>query len=141
MMTSWGREDLIRQYGLPPEKVAVVTWGSVISEYPAPTEGDVERLRATHALPESFLIYPAQTWPHKNHARLLAALAMLRDRNEIVIPLVCPGRRNEYFPQVIDQVHALALEEQVWFPGFVSSVELRGLYGLARALIFPSKFE
>jgi glycosyltransferase involved in cell wall biosynthesis len=141
MMTSWGREDLIRQYGLPPEKVAVVTWGSVISEYPAPIEADVERLRASHGLPESFLIYPAQTWPHKNHARLFAALAMLRDRNEIVIPLVCPGRRNEYFPQVMDQVHAMALEEQTWFPGFVSSAELRGVYSLARALIFPSKFE
>jgi glycosyltransferase involved in cell wall biosynthesis len=141
MMTSWGREDLIRQYGLSPDKVAVVTWGSVISEYPAPTEADVERLRARLSLPESFLIYPAQTWPHKNHARLLAALAMLRDRDEMVIPLVCPGRKNEYFPQVMDQVHALALEEQVRFPGFVSPVELRGLYALARALVFPSKFE
>jgi glycosyltransferase involved in cell wall biosynthesis len=35
----------------------------------------------------------------------------------------------------------LGIHETTWFPGFVSPVELRGLYSLSRALVFPSRFE
>jgi glycosyltransferase involved in cell wall biosynthesis len=141
MMTSWGRRDLIEHYGINPEKVAVVTWGSVIDEYPAPTEADLGRVRSELGLPDAFLIYPAQTWPHKNHGRLLEALAAVRDAQGIEIPLVCPGRKNDGFQRVADRIRELGLEGQTWFPGFVGPVELRSLYALARALIFPSKFE
>jgi glycosyltransferase involved in cell wall biosynthesis len=140
-MTSWGRRDLIESYGLAEEKVAVVPWGSVLDDYPAPGPGDLERIRAERSLPEAFLLYPGQTWPHKNHKCLLEALALLRDRNGIEIPVVCPGRRNHYFPQVEERARDLGLEGMVSFPGFVSQLELRALYSLARGLVFPSRFE
>src|SRR5262249_12330435 len=85
--------------------------------------------------------YPAQTWPHKNHRRLLEALARIRDEQGIAIPLVCPGRQTEDFNQIEDQVERLRLAETTRFPGFVSGLELRGLYELATALVFPSRFE
>jgi glycosyltransferase involved in cell wall biosynthesis len=140
-MTSWGQGDLIHNYGLAPEKVCVVPWGSVLSEYPPPSATDVDELRARLGLPDGFLLYPGQTWPHKNHLRLLEALALLRDRHEITVPLVCPGRRNHFYPQIRDRARELDLEEAIWFPGFVTPSELRGLYSLARALVFPSLFE
>ena len=40
---------------------------------------DLDEMRARLSLPDSFLLYPAQTWPHKNHERLLEALALIRD--------------------------------------------------------------
>lgn len=140
-MTSWGRRDLIEQYGLAPEKVAVVPGGSVLGEYPAPSADDLDRLRSRLDLPESFLLYPAQTWPHKNHLRLLDAVALLRDRDGIVIRLVCPGRRTELYPRIAERIGRLRLEESVSFPGFVGPLELRGLYELATGLAFPSSFE
>ena len=72
--------------------------GSVLSEYPAPTPDDLDRLRARLSLPESFLLYPAQTWPHKNHERLLEALARVRDESGVTIPLVCPGQADAPLP-------------------------------------------
>ncbi|HEX6586567.1 MAG TPA: glycosyltransferase family 1 protein [Solirubrobacterales bacterium] len=140
-MTSWGRGDLIEQYGLAPEKVAVVPGGSVLGEYPAPSAADLDRLRSRLDLPESFLLYPAQTWPHKNHLRLLDAVALLRDRDGIEIRLVCPGRRTELYPRIAERIGRLRLEEWVSFPGFVGPLELRGLYELATGLAFPSSFE
>src|SRR3954447_757724 len=86
-MTSWGRRDFVESYGLPAEKVAVVPGGSVLREYPAPTPADLDRLRSHLSLPESFLLYPAQTWAHKNHEHLLEALARLRGDHGITIPL------------------------------------------------------
>jgi glycosyltransferase involved in cell wall biosynthesis len=140
-MTSWGKRDLIEQYALAPEKVAVVPWGSVLWEYPEPGEADLAELRERLDLDEPFLLYPSQTWPHKNHERLLEALALVRRRDGVAIPLVCPGRLSGEFHRISELVDHLELGAQVRFPGFVSPVELRGLYELARALVFPSRFE
>jgi glycosyltransferase involved in cell wall biosynthesis len=140
-MTSWGREDLISSYGLPANKVWVVPGASILPEYPAPSTRDLEELRSRLSLPEGFLLYPAQTWPHKNHERLLEALALLKDREGVEIPLVCPGRQTGHYRRIRERLRQLGLEQTTHFPGFVSTLELRGLYALATALVFPSRFE
>jgi glycosyltransferase involved in cell wall biosynthesis len=140
-MTSWGRRDFIDSYGLPPEKVAVVPGGSVLRDYPAPSTEDLERVRSRLSLPDAFLLYPAQTWPHKNHERLLEALARIRDEHGVTIPLVCPGKQTRHYRQIRRAIERLGLSATTSFPGFVSSRELRGLYELATALVFPSRFE
>jgi glycosyltransferase involved in cell wall biosynthesis len=140
-MTSWGKRDLIDHYGLPEEKVGVVPWGSVLFEYPEPSKEDLDRLRSRLSLPDEFLLYPAQTWPHKNHDTLLRALALIRQREGIGIPLVCPGKRNRHFGLIEARMRELRLSDTTLFPGFVSPLELRGLYELATALVFPSRFE
>ena len=140
-MTSWGKRDLIGHYGLADEKVRVVPWGSVLWEYPQPSAQDLEELRGRLSLPDRFLLYPAQTWAHKNHERLLEALALVRDREGVAIPLVCPGRRGRHFGRVEERARELDLAETIHFPGFVSPLELRALYELATALVFPSLFE
>jgi glycosyltransferase involved in cell wall biosynthesis len=140
-MTSWGRRDFVERYALPPDRVTVVPGGSVLREYPAPTPEDLDRLRARLELPESFLLYPAQTWPHKNHERLLEALARIREESGLTIPLVCPGKQTRHYRRIRELVEGLGLTDATSFPGFVSSLELRGLYELAAALVFPSRFE
>jgi glycosyltransferase involved in cell wall biosynthesis len=140
-MTSWGRRDFVDSYELPPEKVRVVPGGSVLHEYPAPTEGDLDRLRERLSLADAFLLYPAQTWPHKNHELLLEALARVRDETGATMPLVCPGKQTRHYRRIRELVDELGLAESVSFPGFVSSLELRGLYELATGLVFPSRFE
>lgn len=140
-MTSWGRRDFIENYGLPPEKVTVVPGGSVLREYPAPTPVDLDQLRSRLELPDSFLLYPAQTWPHKNHENLLEALARIRDESGVTIPLVCPGKQTRHYRRIRELVDRLGLAGTTSFPGFVSSLELRGLYELGTALVFPSRFE
>jgi glycosyltransferase involved in cell wall biosynthesis len=141
MMTSWGRRDIVERYGLAPEKVSVVNGGSVIGAYPEPSATDLATARAHLSLPDEFILYPAQTWPHKNHERLLEALALIRDRDGVAVPLVCPGRQNENFPNVRERVEELGLVAQVSFPGFLTPLELRSLYLTARAMVFPSRFE
>jgi glycosyltransferase involved in cell wall biosynthesis len=140
-MTSWGRKDFMEHYELAPEKVAVVPGGSVLREYPAPTPADLDRLRSRLSPPKSFLLYPAQTWPHKNHERLLEALARIRDKSGLTIPLVCPGKQTRHYRRIREMIDRLGLAETTSFPGFVSSLELRGLYELGTALVFPSRFE
>jgi glycosyltransferase involved in cell wall biosynthesis len=140
-MTSWGRRDFIASYELPEDKVWVVPGASVLPEYPAPSAEELDQMRTRLSLPEEFLLYPAKPWPHKNHDRLLQALALVCDRTGTTIPLVCSGARASDFDGVRDRAGELGLDSATIFPGFVSPKELRGLYELATALVFPSRFE
>ena len=140
-MSSWGRRDFIERYGLPEGKVWVVPGASVLPEYTASSPAELDEIRARFSLPASFVFYPAQPWPHKNHELLLEALALVRERTGTTIPLVCSGAPASQFHQVRDRAVELGFGETTFFPGFVSPKELRGLYELATALVFPSRFE
>lgn len=139
--SSWGKKDLIRHYGLSEEKVQVVPVAPVLDAYPIPTYEDLEMVRKKYSLPDSFIFYPAQTWPHKNHIGLLKALNILRSDYGLVIPLVCSGNVNDFFPKLERKIRKLRLADQVLFLGFVSPLELQCLYKLCQFMVFPSKFE
>ena len=137
VMTEWGRGDVCRWAGLPPERVARVPWAAA----PGPTVAvDEGRPVPIPDLPERFLLYPAQTWPHKNHLRLVEAVALLRNRG-LDVTVVCTGRLNEHYPAIQRRVTQLQLTREVRFPGYVTDVDLATLYQRATALIFPSLFE
>jgi glycosyltransferase involved in cell wall biosynthesis len=136
-----GKADLLERYGLPEEKVAVVPWAPTVDECNNPTRIDIREMRNKFGLPDAFLLYPAHTWPHKNHIGLLDSLAILATRFGLKIPLVCAGNSDEFLGQIKAHVTKLGLEEQVRFLGFVSAEELRCLYKASRCMIFPSKFE
>lgn len=140
-LTNWGKRDLITHYQLPTEKVAVVPWGSVLDAYPMPQEKDLIATRKKYSLPDRFLFYPAYSWPHKNHKGLLNALALLRDREGLRVPVVFSGGQNAFFEELRRYVRKRQLCDQVRFVGFVSPQELVGLYHLCTGMIFPSLFE
>ncbi len=141
VMSRWGRDDLIREYRLPPSKVAIVPGAPLLPEYPLPDRAAVAAVRAAHTLPERFAYFPAHTFPHKNHLKLLEALAWLRDCRGLKVPLVCSGGRNEYYPTIRARVSALGLDDQVRFVGFVSPAAVNVLYRECRAVVFPTLFE
>ena len=54
--------------------------------------------------PEGFIFYPAQTWPHKNHLRLLEAIQRLRTRHGLEVSLVCTGGQTGAYPEIARRV-------------------------------------
>ena len=99
-------------------------------------------MRRKYDLPHAFVFYPANTWSHKNHVRLLQALAHLRDKRGLRIDLVCTGARYEpHWPPIEACVDELNLRSQVKFLGFVPQEDLRAVFRLARFLILPTLFE
>jgi len=139
--STWAREDVVAHYQLAEDRVVVVPLAPPTGAYPATSEADFEAVRSRLALPDRFFLYPAQTWPHKNHLGLLQALALLRDRERMRIPVVFPGRQNEHFAVIEAKVAELGIGSQVRFPGFVSPVELVCLYRLATGVVIPTRFE
>ncbi len=131
VMTRKGRHDLVECFGLPEEKIAVVPWAPLVPS---------NSFRGEEAR-EDFILYPAQTWPHKNHAVLLRALRLLHVEFGLRVPLVCTGFRSSHYKQLRRLALETGVDEQVDFRGFVSRSELFDLYRRARILVFPSRFE
>ena len=86
-------------------------------------------------LPESFLLYPAQTWPYKNHLALLEGLALLQEQYDMRPQLICTGRVDrDVWPQLARAINRFGLTDRVRFVGFVPDAEIRAFYRLALAL-------
>ncbi len=139
--THWGREDLIRSYGLSPSRVRTVYLAPAIDAYPPLAPSEVLEARRRLSLPDAFALFPAQTWPHKNHRTLLEALALLRREGGPVVPLVLTGREGRSFPEVRARIAELGLAGQVTSLGFLPEPDVRAVYASARLLVYPSLFE
>jgi glycosyltransferase involved in cell wall biosynthesis len=87
--------------------------------------------------PERFLYYPANVWPHKNHARLLEALARAEDRS---IELVLSGRP-EGVEKLLELASSLGVRDRVTHLGYVPHDRVPALLRGARGMVFPSLFE
>jgi glycosyltransferase involved in cell wall biosynthesis len=85
-----------------------------------------------------YVFFPAGFHAHKNHATLLHALALLRDRHGLKLNLVLSGKDWGNLAYVQELIQRLDLGAQVHIAGFVSRAELHDLYQGALALVFPS---
>jgi glycosyltransferase involved in cell wall biosynthesis len=139
--SDWARQDVVDHLGISPSRIAVVGVPPVVRSYPTPDLAATERTRRQLDLPARFAYYPAQTWPHKNHVRLLEAVAFLRDRRGVDIQVVCSGVQNAHYAEIARVARRLGLVDRVRFVGFVEPMQIQVLYRLAQFLVFPSLFE
>jgi glycosyltransferase involved in cell wall biosynthesis len=87
----------------------------------------------------SYLFYPAQFWPHKNHIGLLKSIIILRERgHDINLILVGGDKGNKDF--IAKFINENNLSNQVKIFGFVSSDELNVLYSGCSSVIMPTFF-
>lgn len=141
VQAEWTRQDLLRTYDLPPEDVVVIPWGSTFTGNPPPAPEAVEAVRAEFGLPARFFFYPAVTWPHKNHAVLLRALALLRQRHGRTVALYFTGQQTAFHATLVAMARDLGVAAQVHWLGFVTTEKLQALFATATAMLFPSLFE
>lgn len=140
-VSSWVKNDVIATFGLSEDKVSVVPFAPPNLGYGDPEPEDLKRTAEKLRLPAQFAFYPAQTWKHKNHIRLIEAAAQVRAEGGPVIPLVFSGQQNDHHAAIIARAKALGVQENVHFVGFVSPMDLQCLYQLARCVVVPSLHE
>jgi glycosyltransferase involved in cell wall biosynthesis len=135
--TSAGKEEITKYYQVPERLVHVVPFPTPRFAL-APTAG--EEVAETKELPEKYLFYPAQFWPHKNHVGLLLALKNLREQYGLDFHLVLTGSDKGNLEYVREKVEELGLADRVVFFGFVETNFLREIYQRAFALVYPTFF-
>jgi glycosyltransferase involved in cell wall biosynthesis len=111
---------------------------TILDRYPL----DPERVHAIHLAVDhatftpdgrardAFLLYPANAWPHKNHARLFEAFAdVRRERPDLRLVLTGVGHERLTLPAGVESKGRVPLDELV------------GLYRSAAAVVYPSLYE
>jgi glycosyltransferase involved in cell wall biosynthesis len=137
--SSWVKRDILEHFDVSGDRIQVIPWAAPVDDATV-DEQQVTATVSKHGLPERFCIYPAMTWPHKNHLRLLEALSALRSEG-ITVNLVCTGHQNDHWPAIEAKIRELDLGEQVRFLGLVPRDELRALYRAADFVVVPTLFE
>lgn len=119
-ISEFAREQIVHHLSIDPQRVVVAPLGV--------NAGDFEPWAGER---QPFVLYPARGWPHKNHARLIEAMGIVR----------------ETFPEFTLVLTGGALDglgelpEWVDRRGLVSLEQLRGLYRSAAVTAFPSLYE
>ena len=132
-----GRRDIHRHFGVPLERIDVVTPGVDDCYRPLPAD-QVAAFRQEKGLPDTFILHVGTLQPRKNIPTLLDALARL-ERPDVALVLV--GGRGWIYEEIFARVQALGLADRVRFPGYVADEELPLWYNAAAVLAFPSFYE
>lgn len=104
-----------------------------------------QRISKLFQLPEDYLFYPAQFWPHKNHLRIVKALGLLKQKKELDVPIVFCGLhtgeiREKTFDEMMSQAAKLSVDKNIFYLGYIKDEYMSGLYAGAKALVMPTFF-
>lgn len=137
-----GKNDLIKFYNFPSKKIIVLPFLAPDYLENNITNEAAKKLIAPLALPDKFIFYPAQFWPHKNHINILKAIKNLKDSNLKVNVVFCGSTKDEWgeYQKLKEYINNNNLQEQVFYLGYVDNSMMSSLYRLAVALIMPTFF-
>jgi glycosyltransferase involved in cell wall biosynthesis len=136
--SEYSRGRLVDLLGLSPERVEVVPMAVDHERFrPEPGPGE-EALLAGLELPDRFVVYPANLWRHKNHLRLVDALAAARARD---LSLVLTGQDYGRLGKLLERARERGVADRVRHLGFVEAAALPALLRAAVGMVFPSLYE
>lgn len=130
------RGSVLARFGVDPARVVVVPHGVDVLGHRTPRDVLIERYR----LDGPVILYPAITYPHKNHTVLVKAFAeVVRSHPDAL--LVLTGGRGSAEDRLRAQIDGLGLRERVRRTGRISAADVAGLYGQASVVAVPSRYE
>ncbi|CAN5910341.1 N/A [soil metagenome] len=130
--------SVVERLGVPQAQVLTVPHG-VEPPDPVPA-AQLEEIRARYRLGGRIIVYPAITYPHKDHRTLIEAFARLAgSRPDLTLVLV--GGPGPSEGDVASAIRASGVGGQIRRTGRVPWSDLHGLYAMASAVAVPSRFE
>ncbi|MCU1454949.1 MAG: glycosyl transferase, group 1, partial [Acidimicrobiales bacterium] len=131
-------QQVVELLHVPAGRVATVPHGI---EPPRPTSPEVQAsVRRRLGIGDRFVLYPAMTYPHKDHETLLRAFARIAtDRPDVDLVLTgAPAQEEERLRRLTGE---LGLTARVHRTGRIPRADLDALFDSASVLACPSRFE
>jgi glycosyltransferase involved in cell wall biosynthesis len=141
--SEYTRQDLIKSYGLDPERVSVVPLAAAPHFRPVEDAAELARVRARYHIGGEYVLAVGSIQPRKNLARLVRAYADLRRaRGRSNLPqLVLVGRQAWLYGETLRAVEESGARDSIILTGYVSEGDLPALYTGALCFVYPSFFE
>ncbi|MDD5607802.1 MAG: glycosyltransferase family 1 protein [Ignavibacterium sp.] len=134
------KEDIVELFEIDKNKISVCPPRFSENWFTTKEETDWSSLVNKYSISNKYLLYPAATWPHKNHLRLLEALKEVQKRIPD-IKLICTGNKTDYYSSIEKKLKELGLEDSVKFLGIVPEEDLIGLYKNTSLVVIPTLYE
>ncbi len=142
-VSEYSRRDMVRYYGIAPEKINVVPEGVDIGNF-RPIS-DAERLSewriSIFGADEPFIAYVGKPTERRNLSALIRAYGALKRKDRIPHKFVIAGASlpgTSPFRKVIEEE---GLTRDVFVRGYVGHKEMPVLYNAADLLVYPSSYE
>lgn len=134
------KDDICRFLNVAPEKV-IVTYLDSAPWFNEQLNGlMMNEVKNKHELPEKYIFFPANTWPHKNHKTLIESFKLVHERHPDLV-LMLTGYGSNAHEDIVKQIKESGLSKNIRFLGYVDKKEIPYIYKAAQCLVFPSLFE
>jgi glycosyltransferase involved in cell wall biosynthesis len=133
------KQDLIRCYGVHPDKVTVV-YEAAAPHFRSVSPEAMAAVRARYGLPEDFVLTVGTIEPRKNLSRLLDAVQRLRHKGDNA-RLVVVGSKGWLYEGFFRRLEELQLGNAILLPGYVPDADLPAVYSAAKVFALPSLYE
>ena len=132
--TQYSKARIVDLLGVESDRVEVIPLGIDGEQFRPESAG----VALPADLPARYVLYPANLWPHKNHARLIDALALATDRD---VALVLTGATYGGLDALLARAAKLGVRDRVRHLGHIQPMVLAEVMRRADALVFPSLYE
>lgn len=141
-ISEYTRQSLVKHFRIPAQSMEMIYEGIDLEKF-NPLNAQSFDFSSFHLVPENYLLYVGNVYPHKNIDVLVKVFASLKKRPTINsnLKLVLVGKKDHFLEGIIQQVKDLGLEDSVVFPGYVPDEQLISLYESCLCYVFPSLYE
>lgn len=132
------RRSVVGRFGVDAGRVVTIPHGV---EWRPADATPTDELRARYQLDGPVVLYPAITYPHKNHATLVEAFASIVGSRHPDALLVLTGGEGASEADLVARIEQLGIGPRVRRTGRISDADVAGLYAVASVVAVPSRYE
>lgn len=139
-VSNFVKQDIIRHYGVPADKVTIAGNGCKSAFKPIPAEQQIQ-IREKHTGGKPYFFFLGALHPRKNMERLIRAFSQFKERDKNQIQLLIGGRFAWKSTSIKEAWEQSRVKSDIHWLGYVPDNELPELLGSALALTYISLFE
>ncbi|MBL7712601.1 MAG: glycosyltransferase family 4 protein [Chitinophagaceae bacterium] len=139
-VSEFSKQDIIRHYQIPAEKIAVSN-NAAHKEYVPLAWEEREKVKQEFTGGCEYFIFAGALHPRKNVVNLLKAFIRFKKRNRSNMKLVIVGRMAWNYKEVQEMKNEMPFKEEVVWLGYLDVNSLARVMGGAYALVYASLFE
>ncbi|TGD82444.1 glycosyltransferase family 4 protein [Hymenobacter wooponensis] len=134
------RQDIVRTYGVPAEKISIV-YNAADQQFQPQNDTEQQATRDRYSAGKPYFLFVGALQPRKNLLNLLRAFDLFKQQTQAPTKLLVVGRTAWKAGPIFDVYREMQFRHDVHLTGRVTDEELVQLYAAAHATAYVPYFE